>query len=108
MAWKQKVCIAGVGVWGTHLGKLDLVFDQHGVIQNCSGDAVPLDDDITPSPSLQVQTSRPLRHACNSTHSYDRLQAEVANDYNISMAGLDRVIGSAVVPLNYNVTRPLV
>jgi hypothetical protein len=74
MAWRQKVCIAGVGVWGTHLGKLDVVFDEHGVIQNCSGDAFPLGDDITPNASLQVcpHLSRMHTRALNFVTDYRR------------------------------------
>jgi hypothetical protein len=68
LLWKQKVCIAGVGVWGKHVGKLDVVFDEYGVVESCSGDAVPLDDGITPVASIQVTmctcaTTRTTRHA---------------------------------------------
>jgi hypothetical protein len=110
LLWKQKVCIIGAGVWGKYVGKLDIEFDEHGVIESCTGDALPLGDDIAPVSSIQV---RPFITTTATTTIHMRIvkahvfthcpQAEVARDYNVSMAGLSRVIGSAEVALDYNV-----
>jgi hypothetical protein len=54
LRWRQKLCIAGAGVWGKHVGKLHVVFNQYGVVQSCTGDTMPLDEDVTPVPSIQV------------------------------------------------------
>jgi 2',3'-cyclic-nucleotide 2'-phosphodiesterase (5'-nucleotidase family) len=64
MRWNQVVCVAGAGVWGAHLGQLDLEFDQYGVIQSCSGNAIPLSDAITPNATLQVLVALSLE--CNA------------------------------------------
>jgi hypothetical protein len=72
LLWKQKVCIAGVGVWGKHVGKLDVVFDEYGVVESCSGDAVPLDDSITPVASIQVtHFTHAHKPACGCLSSHE-------------------------------------
>jgi 2',3'-cyclic-nucleotide 2'-phosphodiesterase (5'-nucleotidase family) len=109
LLWKQKVCIIGAGVWGKYVGKLDIEFDEHGVIESCTGDALPLGDDIAPVSSIQVRlitttATTTIHMRIVKAHVFTHcLQAEVAREYNVSMAGLSRVIGSAEVALDYNV-----
>lgn len=59
MAWKQIVCIVGAGVWGTHLGKLDIEFNEFGVVENCTGDTIALNSDVVPDMNILVPRSIP-------------------------------------------------
>jgi len=53
-AWDQPVLVVGVGLYGKRVGRLDLQFDDFGVITGYSGAAVQMGPAITADPTLQA------------------------------------------------------
>jgi 5'-nucleotidase/UDP-sugar diphosphatase len=52
--WNQPVLLVGSGSYGKRVGRLDLQFDDFGVITAFQGKAVQLDDTIPADPTMQV------------------------------------------------------
>lgn len=52
--WEQPVLIVGAGSYAKRVGRLDLEFDDFGIITRYQGAAVQLDDSIPADPTMQV------------------------------------------------------
>jgi 5'-nucleotidase len=54
-SWEQPVLVVSSGTYGRLIGVLDVVFDDNGVITSWSGDAVLMDESVTPDAAIQTQ-----------------------------------------------------
>lgn len=52
---KKPVLIVSAGIGGHHVGTLEILFDEKGIVQSFKGDTIPLDDKITPDSFMEEQ-----------------------------------------------------